>query len=41
MNTIIEAVETQAVEQGETQVVELKAAELEWVGGGNFVGATI
>lgn len=39
MNTIIEAVETQVAEQAEAQVVELKAAELEWVGGGNFVGS--
>lgn len=40
MNTIIEAVETQVAEQAETQVVELKASELEWVGGGNFIGTS-
>jgi hypothetical protein len=40
MNTIIDAVETQVAEQAETQIVELKASELEWVGGGNFIGTS-
>jgi hypothetical protein len=36
MNTIIDAVETQVAEQAEAPVVELKASELEWVGGGTI-----